>query len=452
MTGNQSRKAWPFLMLLAGLSTSAGCVGKVYDPQRGAWVPKEALAGAPSETRVANPPVSVEQNLDRISRLQAERSLGSGEREYVLGPGDVLAIRAFDFDDLNRRVRVEDDGSITLPLLERVQVAGRTTAAVQRDLTARLGEYMFDPHVDVFVEEYRSQHVSVIGAVRRPGLVALTNRDAKVLDAIAAAGGMTDTAGGRIYLIPAEARASLEGALSNGSTNGSLALSHTGIDAAAMQQGLPRAAGAQPAALDGAAQPATLDEAGVEPAPLPAAGMQPAALAAAGMLDAPADAAALPSQVAADAGALAAVAPIMIDTNQVPQGVESLFFSLPVRAGDVIMVPTSGHFIVQGWVGKPGSYPLRGGVTLRGALAMSGGLSFPAKTSAVRIHRLSQNGGTDTVEVDFGDIAAGKADDVFIHEGDVIEVTSSTAKMVPYSFYRVITDVVRVGARLPLIP
>lgn len=401
MTGNRSRKGWPFLVLLAALTGTSGCVGKVYDPQRGAWVPKEALPAAPTETRVANPPMSMGENLDRISRLQAERSLGSGEREYVLGAGDVLSIRAFDFDDLNRRVRVEDDGSIALPLLERVEVAGRTTAAVQKDLTARLGEYMFDPHVDVFVEEYRSQHVSVIGSVRQPGLVALTNRDAKVLDAIAAAGGMTDTAGGRIYLIPAEARASLDGSLSSASKTESMEIQ------------------------------------AVETAVMPAA---------------PAETAAVESQAAADATALAALAPIMIDTNQVPQGVESLFFSLPVRAGDVIMVPTSGHFIVQGWVGKPGAYPLHGGVTLRGALAMSGGLSFPAKTSALRIHRLSQNGGTDTVNVDFQEIAAGKADDVFIHEGDVIEVTSSAAKMVPYSFYRVVTDVVRVGARLPLIP
>jgi polysaccharide export outer membrane protein len=368
-------------------------------------VPKEALTAAPTETRVANPPVSVEENLDRISRLQAERALGSGEREYVLGAGDILTIRAFDFDDLNRRVRVEDDGFITLPLLERVQVAGRTTGAVQQDLTARLGEYMFDPHVDVFVEEYRSQHVSVIGSVRRPGLVALTNRDAKVLDAISAAGGMTDTAGGRIYLIPAEARASLEGALAH----------------------------------DIAAKPAEM------PAEMPAD-------AAAAMPQQPAATVAVASPAATDVNALAAVAPIMIDTNQMPQGVESLFFSLPVRAGDVIMVPTSGHFIVQGWVEKPGSYPLRAGVTLRGALAMSGGLSFPAKTDALRIHRLSPNGGTDTVEVDFSAIAGGKADDVFIHEGDVIEVGTSTAKMVPYSVYRVVTDVVRVGARLPLIP
>ncbi len=401
MTGIKSRKGWPFLMLLAALSGTPGCVGKVYDPQRGAWVPKGTLTAAPTETQVANPPVSVEENLDRISHLQAARSLGSGEREYVLGAGDILAIRAFDFDDLNRRVRVEDDGSIALPLLERVEVAGRTTAAVQQDLTARLGEYMFDPHVDVFVEEYRSQHVSVMGSVRRPGLVALTNRDAKVLDAIAAAGGMTDTAGGRIYLIPAEARASLDGALSNGSSTKTVEIQ--AVEAAAMPQQ-------------------------------------------------PAETAVVEGPAATDMTALAAVAPIMIDTNQMPQGVESLFFSLPVRAGDVIMVPTSGHFIVQGWVEKPGSYPLRGGVTLRGALAMSGGLSFPAKTSALRIHRLSQNGGTDTVKVNFQEIAAGKADDVFIHEGDVIEVTTSTAKMVPYSVYRVVTDVVRVGARLPLIP
>ena len=43
---------------------------------------------------------------------------------------------------------------------------------MQQELTTRVGQFMYQPHVDVFVEEYSSQQIAVVGAVQRPGLVA----------------------------------------------------------------------------------------------------------------------------------------------------------------------------------------------------------------------------------------------------------------------------------------
>jgi protein involved in polysaccharide export with SLBB domain len=146
------------------------------------------------------------------------------------------------------------------------------------------------------------------------------------------------------------------------------------------------------------------------------------------------------------------VMPLMLDSNQVPQGVESFFFSLPVRAGDVIMVPNSGHFIIDGWVEKPGTYPLRPGLTLRGALATAGGLSFPANTTSVKIHRLAAGGEAERLAVSYRAIEKQREPDVFIHEGDVIQVGTSATKFVPYTVYKLASELIRFGAGIRLVP
>src|SRR6185369_12004905 len=96
------------------------------------------------------------------------RRAQQAQGDYVLGEGDLISVKAYDLDDLNQRVRVENDGSVTLPLLNRVSVAGRTVSEVQADFTKRLGAFMFSPHVTVFVEEYRSQQVAVEAGPRQP--------------------------------------------------------------------------------------------------------------------------------------------------------------------------------------------------------------------------------------------------------------------------------------------
>jgi protein involved in polysaccharide export with SLBB domain len=154
----------------------------------------------------------------------------------------------------------------------------------------------------------------------------------------------------------------------------------------------------------------------------------------------------------ANGGSLDDVMPLMLDSNQGPQGVESFFFNLPVRPGDVIMVPSNGQFIIEGWVEKPGTYPVQPGLTLRGALATAGGLSFPAKTGSVRIHRLAPTGETERHVINYSTVLAQRAPDVFIHEGDVIEVPTSLAKFVPYSVYKLTSELVRFGAGIRLVP
>jgi protein involved in polysaccharide export with SLBB domain len=90
--------------------------------------------------------------------------------DYRVGRQDLLEIKVFDVDELNQTVRVADDGSITMPLLGRLVVAGKTKTELQ-DLIARLLEerYVRNPQVTVFVKEYESKKVAVTGAVKKPG-------------------------------------------------------------------------------------------------------------------------------------------------------------------------------------------------------------------------------------------------------------------------------------------
>src|SRR2546426_12463502 len=188
--------AWRARVPAAALAGALGCAGGP------TLLNVRFNSGAPLPPEAALSPALTE----RLANLRTERGSGRGDGDYVLGRGDLLSIRAFDFDQLNQHVRVESDGSIRLPLLNAVAVAGRTLGEVEQELTRRLGDYMYDPHVSVFVDEYRSQQVSVEGAVQKPGLINETGRNLTVLDSIAAAGGMTPEAGTIVTLMPSRAR------------------------------------------------------------------------------------------------------------------------------------------------------------------------------------------------------------------------------------------------------
>ena len=123
---------------------------------------------------------------------------------YVIGPEDLLDIEVFNVPELGRTVRVANDGTVSLPLLGRVEAVGRTTDQFGRELEAKLSEdYLQAPQVSIFVREYHARPVSVIGAVDRPGLYQLTAARTLV-EMISMAGGLAkrmSTPAGRTVLI-----------------------------------------------------------------------------------------------------------------------------------------------------------------------------------------------------------------------------------------------------------
>ena len=79
-------------------------------------------------------------------------------------------MKVFDLKELDQTVRVADDGSITLPLLGRLQAAGLTKGDLEKLIAHLLEEkYVRSPQVSVFIKEMESGKVSVVGAVQTPG-------------------------------------------------------------------------------------------------------------------------------------------------------------------------------------------------------------------------------------------------------------------------------------------
>jgi len=120
---------------------------------------------------------------------------------YVLGPDDQIAIRALEGLDLgDKPVLIGTNGNITLPLIGRVKAAGLTVEQLETELTSRLKTYVQEPQISVTVTEFRSQPVSVFGAVTTPGVVQLRGRKT-LYEVLSMAGGPRETAGSTVSII-----------------------------------------------------------------------------------------------------------------------------------------------------------------------------------------------------------------------------------------------------------
>jgi len=115
----------------------------------------------------------------------------SADNDYRMGTGDVLRITVYGQPDLTTDARVGETGSITFPLIGDVKLAGSTPAQGSTDIAQRLkkGGFILDPFVTVNVVQYRSQQVSVLGRVNRPGQFTL-EKISRLTDVLALAGGV----------------------------------------------------------------------------------------------------------------------------------------------------------------------------------------------------------------------------------------------------------------------
>lgn len=115
-----------------------------------------------------------------------------GATDYRIGAQDLLDISVFGVQDLNKEVRVNSNGQISLPLIGAVMAGGKTIPELEADLGRKYSNgFLQNPQVSVFVKEYASQRVTLEGAVNKPGIYPITGKTS-LLQTIALAGGVDD--------------------------------------------------------------------------------------------------------------------------------------------------------------------------------------------------------------------------------------------------------------------
>ncbi len=118
---------------------------------------------------------------------------------YTLGPQDQLKITVFDEPDLSNIYRVDSEGFITFPMINRVAASGLTPGELQDRIRTMLADYIRKPQVRVEVEGYKSQSVIIGGEVRSPGKIPMTGT-MTLIEALAAAGSPTSSAASEVIV------------------------------------------------------------------------------------------------------------------------------------------------------------------------------------------------------------------------------------------------------------
>ncbi|ABA81564.1 sugar transporter [Rhodobacter sphaeroides] len=215
------------LALTSSLALLSGCSeGHVRFP-----VTERAQASLPSDVQVIRLDASNISSFERPAEPHRATALPKvGRWAYRIGSGDLLGIVVFDHPELTmpagpeakageNSFRVQADGTIVYPYVGSIRAEGRGPEEVREELRERLAAFVPDPQVDVRVLGFQSQAVSVTGEVETPNRQPLTTVALTLLDAINAAGGLTETAdtrrvtvrrGGQSY------RVDLDGFLSAG--------------------------------------------------------------------------------------------------------------------------------------------------------------------------------------------------------------------------------------------
>ena len=115
-----------------------------------------------------------------------------GTTDYRIGAQDLLAISVFGVQELNKEVRVNSNGQISLPLIGGVMAGGRTIPELEDDLAKKYSTgYLQNPQVSVFVKEFTSQRITLEGAFNKPGIYPITGRTT-LLQGVAIGGGLND--------------------------------------------------------------------------------------------------------------------------------------------------------------------------------------------------------------------------------------------------------------------
>lgn len=331
-------------------------------------------------------------------------------REYTIGAGDLLDISVFDVPELTREVRVNQSGTISMPLVPtRLHIEGLTDVQAQQEIADVLqaNGLVSHPEVSVTVKEHRSRPITVVGAVAHP-MVYEADNSVTLLEVLADAGGIANDAGDTI--IVTRPRAAVFIPIPNPQP---IAEPAPGAGTPSTTPPDPTEATPTASEKDKAAQ----DQAG---APFPsAAQLSPTPTGA--------------SQ-AENKSATAASNIITINLNELLESGD-MRNNIALQAGDVVTVPHAGIVYVLGAVNRPGGFVLsndRGELTTLKILALAGGLTRTAKVDHAVIIRKDNQGKQTETEVDLKKVIHRQAEDLQMRASDILYVPDSVTKQVLY--------------------
>jgi protein involved in polysaccharide export with SLBB domain len=359
----------------------------------------QAAACSPQNAASARAaPVEAEaRSTGDVNTLWKERTNDkTPDKDFAIGPGDVVTVSVPRIDELTHaEARVSEDGNIALPMLGEISVAGMSEDQLRHTIADHLRKYVYHPDVSVFVTEYHSRQVAVIGSVQKPGLYTLSSRSGTVLEMISEAGGMTPDAAQRVIIIP--------DGLYNRNTSDLVEASTAGV--------------ADESSIDSNGQfkskgPDTVGAAAPE---------GPAHVMNASLQGQSGNYIASILQKATD--------PVVIDLNDTDR---DSHLTMPTRLGDVIIIPAAGNVMVQGWVATPGAYKIVPGMTVLSSVAAAGGELF---SDHARLIRATSDGQRIELSENLAKARKAEEPDLPVHSGDVVVVSRSVLGALPYSAY-----------------
>lgn len=164
------------------------------------------LSGCGTQEYAARTPPTLDlEEQKKTEKLNEALMLSAAGRpyapdDYSIGSEDLLEIEAYNVEDLKKTVRVNSQGDIALPLVGIIRARGLTTQELEKVITDRLDKYVQETVVNVFIREYRSQRISVVGAVANPQVYTVSGQR-YLIDMLMTAGGLKEDAGMICYVI-----------------------------------------------------------------------------------------------------------------------------------------------------------------------------------------------------------------------------------------------------------